>query len=418
MLCFCLVTAMASFGRRKGADQRPCAIAAAAMLVLTAAARGRWRLYEERRTLAMSLARLVIFFGTCSTAFLYLPLVAHAWGAAFLQSRAGRSSGAAHAAAVAFASGRASSSSSQGGSVGSGDGVGGGVIDGVIGGGGGGGASAFSPDSRPFSSFGAGVPGYWLAAASNSTPWERHWLAFFTRTPRVHALLLPSLLVAPPRAHALVSLLCALGALAVLGSTVAGREAYFGRERHVEVARFMSSLARWVVRLPASSAAATLAGVSRPLRQPREISEDRATGAVMITLQLCLGLVLPTHVMFAWQAQARRAFRDSEVARRKREEEGRGGGAGGGGGEEEEEVEKVGGAAKRRRGSGLSTTRPRPSSSSAAASASAALLQRSARVDSVLLALGMQLSAVVCFWVVLEELDALAGERKLWFSLP
>lgn len=219
--------------------------------------------------------------------------------------------------------------------------------------------------------------------------------------PRVHALLLPALLVAPPRAHALVSLLCAAAALAVLGSTVAGREAYFGREKHLEVARALSALTRALLRLPASSAAAaaTLAGATRPPRRPRAISEDRATGAVMITLQLCVGLLLPTHVMFAWQAQARRAFRE-EVEKK---------GAGGG---------REGGGAKRRRGGSLSDSRPRPSSSSSSSSSTAALLRRSAGVDSVLLALGLQLSAVVCFWFLLEELDALAGERQLWFSLP
>ena len=412
VLSFCLLTAVAAFGRQ-GMDRRPCAVAAALMLLLTAAARGRWRLYEKRRTLVASLARVVIVFATCSSAFSSLPLFAHAWGAAFLQSGGSRSSGAAHAAAVAVASGRASasgfspsSSSSQQG-VESGSGIIGIGSTGV-------GGSPNSPSSAfPSSSsssghtFGAGVPGHWLAAAANSPPWARRWSAFFTRTPRVQALLLPALLVAPPRAHASVSLLCALAAVAVLGSTVAGREAYFGREKHVEVARFLSSLTRWLVRLPASSAAAALAGVSRPAATPRGIAEERATAAVMIAMQVCLGLLLPTHVMFAWQAQARRAFRDAELARRKREEEDEREGEEGG--EEEEEGAEVERVALRRRCSGSPLT---------SSSASAALLTRSARVDSALLALGLQLSAVVCFWFVLEELDALAGERKLWFSLP
>ena len=28
----------------------------------------------------------------------------------------------------------------------------------------------------------------------------------------------------------------------------------------------------------------------------------------------------------------------------------------------------------------------------------------------------LQVSMVACFWFVLEELDALAGDRRLWFS--
>ena len=389
-----MLTAVAVFVRQ-GMPLLPSAAAAAAMLLLTAAASRRWRLYEKHRTLVVSLARLAALLATCANAFLSLPLSAQAWGAAFLRGGGSGSSGAAHAAAVALASGRARAGDARGG--------------------GGGPSSALA--SNAYAHFGAGVPAHWIAAAANSPPWARHWSAFFTRTPRVQALLLPSLLVVPPRAHALVSVLCALAATAVLGSTVAGREALFGREKHVEVARVLSALTRWLVRLPSSTAAAALRGAGRP-RPACAVADDRATAAVMLAMQVCLGLLLPTHVIFSWQAQARRTFRDSELARRKKREE-----------EEEEEGEggegeEVGVASRRRRRRQSLSRRPpsspRPSAAAAAAAAAAASapLARSARIDSVLLALGLQVSAVVCFWFVLEELDALAGERTLWFSLP
>ena len=307
ILCFCMLTAVAVFCRQ-GMPAWPSAVAGSAMLLLTAASRGRWRVYERHRTLVVALARVLGLFATCSNAFLNSPLFEQAWGAAFLQSGGSRSSGAAHAAAVALASsGRAQGDA---GGFGGGGGSGGGSSP-----------SAAALASNFYSHFGAGVPGHWVTVAANSTPWGRHWSAFFTRTPRVHALLLPSLFVMPPRAHGAVSLLCASASLAVLGSTVAGREAVFGREKHVEVARFLSSLTRWLVRLPSSNAAAAVmrgggsgdTGGNRPppprLLLQREIAEDRATAAVMIVMQVFLGLLLPTHVMFAWQAKARRAFR-------------------------------------------------------------------------------------------------------------
>lgn len=413
VLCFCLLTAVAVFGRH-GMSPWPCSTAAAMMLALAAAVRRRWRPYERHRTMVVSLARVVVVFAVCSSAFLSLPLFAQAWGAKFLQSGGSRSSGAAHTAALALVK-QLQMTNAEG-----------------CGGSGGGGASSSPPSSASAiflsnlyaSSFGTGFPGHWVTAVANSPPWARRWSAFFLRTPRVQALLLPSLLVMPPRAHAFVSLLCAQAALAVLGSTVAGREAYFGREKHVQVANFLSSLTCWLVRLPSSSliaaAATRSAGTSGSSRNPpcplqrREIAEDRATGAVMIFMQVWLGLLLPSHVMLAWQKQARRAFRDSAVAaarmvRRRRREEGQEEEE-----EEEEERDEVGAGKRRRRRPSPPPLHP-PSSSS---SSSSAALTRSARVDSALLALGLQVSAVVCFWFVLQELDALAGERRLWFLLP
>jgi len=432
VLSFCLSTAVAIFGRQ-GMNPWPMAVAAAAMLLMHVAARGRWPVYERNRTLVASLARVAVVFATCSSAFLSLPLFSQAWGAAFLQGGGSRSSGAAHAAAVALAKRQAE----RGGGGGIGVGGGGNVpppsallpLSSQL-------SSSFSSSafaSTFYTSFGAGIPGHWVTAAANCPPWARHWFAFFTRTPRVQAMLLSSFLVMPLRAHALVSALCALTAVAVLGSTVAGREAYFGREKHVEVARFLSSLTRWLVRLPSFHAAAALSGGSgsrsgsgsggsgngsSPRLHHRGIAEDRATAAVMIVLQIFLGLLLPTHVMFAWQAKARRTFRDSEVAKRKRREEEEG--------EEEEERRRrgkgggvevgVGGVALRRPSHHRRPSSPSPSPTDP--SSASARLMRSAGVDSALLAVGLQLSAVVCFWFVLEELDAWAGEKRLWFSLP
>lgn len=152
----------------------------------------------------------------------------------------------------------------------------------------------------------------------------------------------------------------------------------------------------------------------------------------MVLMQLYLGLLLPSQVMLHWQKKERRAFADlveaaAEAERRRREERGKARAV-------DDADAAVDSSGKKKRGKGNNIVideskakeensslrrrlrRPRSSPRPSSSSSSSFPYSRSAAVDGVILALGLQLAMVVSIWFALEELDGLVGDRKLWFQ--